>query len=118
MLCCYYALTTDLYHRFRWVAMKMDSLQHCLNAKAVKEKLKALPKDLEETCEQTLASSPHRQDLPHMLHWPAFSARALRLEEVAEVPSVDFDAADFPCYDPDLKYSNPRIALIVCSLDC
>ncbi|KZP08569.1 hypothetical protein FIBSPDRAFT_660462, partial [Athelia psychrophila] len=100
---------------FRWAAMQIDSLQTCMNTKEVKEKLKALPKDLEETYERILTSSTRRHDLLHMLHWLAFSARALRLEEIAEVPSVDFDAEDGPCYDPDLKYSMPSIALTVCS---
>lgn len=93
----------------------MDSLQHCLNARDVKEKLKALPTDLEKTYERILKSSPHRRDLFHMLHWLAFSARALRLEELAEVVSVDLDAEDGPYYDPDLKYEDARIALDVCS---
>lgn len=111
----YYAATTDLVHRFRWVAMQIDNLQTCMNAREVKEKLKALPKGLEETYEQILTSSARRRDLLRMLHWLAFSYCALRLEEIAEVPSVDFDAADGPCYDPDLKYSHPSIALTVCS---
>lgn len=107
--------TTDFVYRFRWVAMQIDSLQDCLNARAVREKLKTLPKGLEETYEQILVGSPHRRDLLRMLHWLAFSARALRLEEIAEVVSVDFDEVDFQCYDPDLKYSNSHIALTVCS---
>lgn len=107
--------TSDFVHRFRWVAIQMDSLEDCLNARAVREKLKTLPKGLEETYEQILVSSPHRRDLLHMLHWLAFATRALRLEEIAEVVSVDFDEVDLPCYDPDLKYSNSHVALTVCS---
>lgn len=95
--------------------MQIESLERCMNAREVKEKLKTLPKDLEDTYEKILTSSPRAKELLHMLHWLAFSARELRLEEIAEVPSVDFDAADGPCYDPDLKYSNPSIALTVCS---
>lgn len=94
--------------------MQIDSLKTCMNAKEVKEKLKALPKGLEETYEQILISSARRRNLLQILHWLAFSARALRLEEIAEVASVDFDA-DGPCYDPDLKYAHPSMALTVCS---
>lgn len=101
-------------HRFRWVALQMDSLKYCLNAKDVKEKLKALPRDLEETYERILASSPYPRDLLHMLHWLAFSAHALRIEELAEVVLVDLESDD-PCYDPDLKYEDVRVALDVCS---
>ncbi|KZP14309.1 ankyrin [Athelia psychrophila] len=100
---------------FRWVAMQMDSLEGCMNTREIKEKLETLPKDLEETYEKILTRSPRRNELLRMLHWLAFSARELRLEEIAEVPSVDFDAADGPCYDPGLKYVNPSIALTVCS---
>lgn len=95
--------------------MQMDSLQTCMNAREVKVKLKTLPKDLEETYEKILMRSPRHKELLHMLHRLAFSARELRLEEITEVPSVDFDAAGGPCFDTDLKYSNPSIALTVCS---
>lgn len=95
--------------------MQIDSLKACKNAKEVKEKLKALPKDLEETYKQILTSSPHGPDLLHMLHWLAFSACALRLEELAEVASVDFNAAGDLCHDPELRYEHPSFALTVCS---
>ncbi|KAF7981779.1 hypothetical protein HWV62_31859 [Athelia sp. TMB] len=100
---------------FRWVALQMDGLQKCLNARDAKAQLKGLPKSLEETYEQTLIKSPYPRDLLQMLHWLAFSARALRLEEIAEVLSVDFDAENGPRHDPDMRYESPQIALAVCS---
>ncbi|KAF7984296.1 hypothetical protein HWV62_15261 [Athelia sp. TMB] len=100
---------------FRWVALQMDGLQKCLNARDAKAQLKGLPKSLEETYEQTLIKSPYSRDLLQMLHWLAFSARALRLEEIAEVLSVDFDAENGPRHDPDMRYESPQIALAVCS---
>lgn len=50
-----------------------------------------------------------------MLHWLAFSARALSLQELSEVVSVDLDADEGPSYDPGLKFGDPRSALAVCS---
>lgn len=95
--------------------MQMDSLQHCMNMREVRLRLNTLPKDLEETYAQILAGNPRGNELLQMLHWLAFSARALHVEELAEIPSVDFNGEDGPCYDPELRYSNSRIALTVCS---
>ena len=72
-----------------------------------------MPKGLEESYERILARS-RRRDLLQMLHWLAFSTRALKLEELAETVSVDM-TRDRPAYDPDLKYGNAKIALTVCS---
>lgn len=93
----------------------MDSLKSCLKVKQVKEQLNALPQGLENTYQQILVRSESPQDLYQMLHWLAFSARALRIYEIAEVVSVDLYAKGGPSYDPDSKYGNPRIAWYVCS---
>lgn len=77
--------------------------------------LDTVPKDPEETYEQILVRSPRRRDLLQMLNWLAFSLRALRVEELAEVISIDFDSTNGSRYDPDLKYSDPRSCLTVCS---
>lgn len=108
-------VATHHVRRFRLVALQMDDIQDCLKVRDVKQKLKELPRGLEETYERILARSIHPGDLLHMLHWLAFSARALRLQELAEVVSIDLDAQDAPSYDPDGKYGNSSIALAVCS---
>lgn len=48
------------------------------------------------------------------LRWLSFSARPLKLDELAEVAGVDFESKPFPRFYPDLRY-NPDIILIVCS---
>lgn len=106
---------TDISFRFRWVALQIDSLRSCLKPKDVRDQLKTLPKGLEETYERILAKGCHRRDLLQMLHWLAFSVRALRIEELAETGSVDLDAEGLPLYNPDLRYPNPHTALAVCS---
>ena len=93
----------------------MDDLQHCLNLREVKRQLEALPKDLEAAYERILSRCSRPRDLLQMLHWLAFSTRALTLEEIAEVVSVDLDAVHGPSYDSDLKYGDPTIAVAICS---
>jgi hypothetical protein len=41
--------------RFRWVALQLDDLQSCLNARAVEQQLKSLPKNLDETYDRLLS---------------------------------------------------------------
>ena len=83
--------------------------------RGVKKQLQTLPKTLEKTYERILSESDRPQDLLQMLHWLAFSVRALRLEELADVVSVDQGAVDGPAYDPDLRFGDPTIALAVCA---
>lgn len=82
----------------------------------MKQKLRALPKDLEETYQRSLSSSSHIDDLLRCLQWVTFSARPIKLEELAEVITINFQHDDsLPCYDPDLRYMDSRDVLIVCS---
>ncbi|KZP27831.1 hypothetical protein FIBSPDRAFT_655367, partial [Athelia psychrophila] len=100
---------------FRWVALQIDSLRKCKKSKDVKNQLKALPINLEATYERVLARNDQPSDLLQMLHWLAFSTRALKLEELAETVSVDLDAEGCPSYDADLKYAVPSTVLTVCA---
>ncbi|KAF7986925.1 hypothetical protein HWV62_12719 [Athelia sp. TMB] len=100
---------------FRWVALQITDLQHCLNLREVREQLDALPRDLEGTYERILTKSRRHRDLLQILHWLAFSARDLSVEEISEVVSVHLDATGGPVFDSDLRYGDPKIALIVCS---
>lgn len=81
----------------------------------MKAQLDALPKDLEETYERILTRSTRRRDLLQLLHWLAFSARALKVEEFAEIVSIDLEAEDWPKYDPELRYESSFTALAVCA---
>lgn len=102
-------------NRFRWVALQLDDLECCFNIREIKAQLDALPKDLEETYERNLARNPRRRDLLQLLHWLAFSVRALSLEEFAEIVSIDIEADGRPSYDAELKYEDPATALTVCA---
>lgn len=109
------ACISDSPNRFRWVALQIDDLRYCFNFREVKAQLDVLPKDLEETYERILTRSPRRHDLLQLLHWLAFSARALKIEEFSEIVSIDLEAEDWPKYDPELKYENSATALTVCA---
>lgn len=69
----------------------------------------------EPTFSDILLKSHHKHDLKTFLTWLCFSARELRIEELADVVTVDMQAQDVPQFDPDLRYMDPRDVLAVCS---
>lgn len=101
--------------RFRWIALQLDELARCYNLREVNAQLDALPKDLEEAYERILTKSTRRQELLQLLCWLAFSARALSLQEFAEVVSVDLEADGRPTYESELKYEDASVTLTVCA---
>ncbi|KZP09386.1 hypothetical protein FIBSPDRAFT_938507, partial [Athelia psychrophila] len=100
---------------FRWVALQLIHLAQCSNIRNLRQQLRALPKDLEESYHHLLCNTSNREDLRTFLQWVAFSARPISLEELAEVITVDLQPGNQPCYDSDLQYLDPRDALTVCS---
>lgn len=103
--------------RFRWVALQLNELENCANARAVNRQLAALPKGLEGTYEQILCKIPLNchGDVKRFLQWLAFSTRSMTVEEIADVVVVDFSSEDGPCYAPDLRYMDPKDVLSACS---
>lgn len=103
-------------NRFRWVALQLDELENrCLTFHDIKTQLDVLPKDLEKTYERILSINPRRRELLQLLHWLAFSVRALSLTEFAEVISVDLQAAGRPRYNEAFRYADASTALTVCA---
>ncbi|KAF7984821.1 hypothetical protein HWV62_11848 [Athelia sp. TMB] len=102
---------------FRWVTLHIQQLKYCLTLTDVEEQLKQLPKNLEDSYSRILVETKPSQclKLRHILHWLAFSARALKLREIAEVVSVDFEAEHGPTYNPKCRFGNPTAVLTVCS---
>lgn len=80
----------------------------CLKPSLVRQKLRCLPKDLEETYAHILTSIPedYREDACTALRWLTFSERPLKLDELIEallvVPSRD------PPYNPEDPFSDPH----------
>lgn len=79
------------------------------------DKLSALPKDLDEMYERALLRSPDGRELKQALLWLAFSTEPLRLEQLADVVTVDCSSDRFPEYDARLRYFVPNDVLATCS---
>ena len=86
--------------RFRWSICQLEAMKECLTPKMVRDTLKSMPKDLEQTYSRILRTIPptHRSFVRSALHWLAFSSRPLLLEELAEAVAIDPDLGYF---DPD-----------------
>ncbi len=83
-----------LSYRFRWVYCQLESLRHCLPA-SVQRVLNDLPDTLDETYERVLKdiNKVNQMHAIRLLHCLTVAIRPLRVEELAEVLAVDFDAA-------------------------
>ncbi|KAH6667724.1 hypothetical protein B0J14DRAFT_170784 [Halenospora varia] len=99
---------------FRWVVCQLDALRKCLKLNALRKALQLLPKTLDDTYTRILCSidEEYRQDAFTILQWLVYSARPLRIEEVAEVVAVDIDHLRF---DAENRLPEPRDILTICS---
>ncbi|KZP09402.1 hypothetical protein FIBSPDRAFT_938477, partial [Athelia psychrophila] len=79
---------------FRWVALQADHLIKCASPQDLKKRLKALPRDLNESYARTLSESPDPGNLKRILQWLAYSRRAMTVDEIADVAVVDFGSDD------------------------
>lgn len=93
----------------------MDALRKCLKVDAVRKALKALPKDLDAIYARILNSieEDYRAEAFSVLQWLAFSARPMRLDEIAEATSMA--GADHPVFKPENQLSEPIDVLTICT---
>lgn len=77
--------------------------------------LKSLPKTLDDTYAQILCNidEQHSQDAFKILQWLAYSARPVRIGEVAEVVAINIGGN--PRVDPDSRLCEPHDVLTICS---
>ena len=98
----------------------MEALRHCLPP-SVKGILDELPESLDETYERVLRNinKANRGHALRLLQCLTVAVRPLRVEELAEVLAVDFDAArngGIPNLKPDWRWSDQhQAALSTCS---
>ena len=80
--------------RFQWVFCQLDMLRHTVEPD-VRAMLAKLPKTLDETYERVLKGihENNRERACRLLHCLAVAVRPLRVEELAEILTFDFDAA-------------------------
>ncbi|KZP10818.1 ankyrin, partial [Athelia psychrophila] len=110
------ALTDGADGMFRWVALQADRLIKCASLQDLKQRLKSLPQDLNESYARTLSESPDPGNLKKLLQWLAYSTRAMTIEEIAEVAVVDFgdDESMLPVYDADRRFADPDHVFTLC----
>ena len=103
--------------RFRWIVCQVEALRNCFPS-AVLRALDDPPKRLDETYNRILLGIPQerRECAQRLLHCLAVSVRPLRVEELAEILAINFDAGSFPRFDINLRPANPQEAvLLACS---
>jgi hypothetical protein len=98
---------------FRWVKCQLDVLRNCKTLRDLKKALKTLPPTLDETYERILLSidEDDRGKAQTALQWLAFSARPLRLQEVAEAVVVETECESF---SPEYRMFEPYDIISIC----
>jgi hypothetical protein len=98
-------------YRFQWVFCQLETLRHVVqpDVRAILEKL---PKTLDETYERVLKDikENNREHARRLLHCLAVAVRPLRVEELAEILTFDFDIAQggIPKFHEDRRPKNPE----------
>ena len=94
---------------------QLDELRKCLKLKSLQKTLRSLPKSLHDTYARILLNIEEEncQDAFKLLQWLAYSARPLRIEELAEVVAIELDESSH--FDPDMRLREPRDVLTICS---
>ena len=101
--------------RFRWVFCQLKTLAKCLRVKELRQSLKSLPQDLDETYARILLRiyGSYRQFAFTALQWLVFSERPLRIEELAEAVVIDTESETL--FDPEDRFPDPYDILTILS---
>ncbi|KAI9754954.1 MAG: hypothetical protein M4579_004490 [Chaenotheca gracillima] len=96
---------------FRWVACQLDMLQDLSQASKIRKALKSLPKTLDTTYDRMIQSigDDDQQQAIVALKWLTFSARPLKICELAE--AVVIDPQTSPPFDPSDRLFTPSKVL-------
>ena len=105
-----------LLYRFRWVYCQLERLRHCLPP-SVRGILDDLPDTLDETYERVLKdiNKANQKHAVRLLDCLTVAIRPLRVEELAEVLAVDFDAArqgGIPKLNPNWRWTDHHHAVL------
>jgi ankyrin repeat protein len=108
--------TSSYFHRFRWVHCQLEALRHCL-APCVRRILAELPDTLDETYERVLReiNKANREHARRLLQCLIVAVRPLRVEELAEVLAIDFDApahGGIPQLNPNWRWTDHHQAVL------
>jgi hypothetical protein len=110
-----FLITYDVSYRFRWVYCQLETLRRSAqrNLRGILEKL---PKTLDETYERVLKdiNEDNREHARRLLHCLAFAIRPLRVEELAEILTFDFDDVEgsIPKFHADWQWKDHEEAVL------
>ena len=81
------------------------------------QQLKNLLEGLDEVYKRILKAidRKYHADTLTFLQWLAFSRWPMRIKEVAEAITVDFESGDGPIFTSMRRYTDPRDVLVRCS---
>ena len=99
--------------RFRWVYCLLDILRRCFPA-SINGVLEQLPETLDETYEHILLriDNVKRQFAHRLFQCLAISIRPLRVEELAEILAVRFDAGAIPQFNTGWRLGDAEEAVL------
>lgn len=99
--------------RFRWVQCQIEELGTLQTDKAIRQALKSLPRNLDETYERTLSRiNPNDAVMAkRALTWLAYASRPLVLDELAEAAVLEHGTKE---YDPEARLRDPEDILEIC----
>ena len=106
---------TVFYSRFRLASLQISELQDCYNVDQLEGQLQCLPHVLDEVYDRIISGLKHREDAMTILQWLSFSARPLKLAEVAQVTCAVSDADQGLRFEPSRVLPDPRSVLTICS---
>lgn len=92
----------------------MDELTTCFTRPQLQERLKSLPKTLDDMYATMLHRIPEEQEQTavKILQWLIYSTGQLSVDEVTEVLCVDVE--DDPRFDPERRFPDPQDILEIC----
>ncbi|KAH9040448.1 hypothetical protein EDB85DRAFT_1886960 [Lactarius pseudohatsudake] len=102
---------------FRWVFCQLEALRHCL-APSLRHTLEELPESLDETYERILKeiNKANQRHAHRLLQCLTVADRPLRVEELAEVLAVDFNAGGVPKFNAAWRWEDQEeVVLSACS---
>ena len=102
-----------LSYRFRWVFCQLEALRHCFPTD-VCHILKELPESLDGTYERILKQihKANRHHAYRLLQCLTVAIRPLRVEELAEVLTLDFSTGAIPSLNTDWRWEDQEEAVL------
>ncbi|KAH9474191.1 hypothetical protein JR316_0013506 [Psilocybe cubensis] len=99
-----------------YIALMLNEVEKCSNLAMLKTTLTEMPKDLDEIYGQILRKCDSKKalDLQRFLQFLAFSIEDVKLEELAEIITIEFTPENEPVYNSNKQYFNPIDVLELC----